>query len=124
MIGLRGRRPAPSPAQLAEEELSEEDQKLKDDLELMVVRAADADAGVAALAIESLGNEIRCGRLLGMAVECRHDVGPRRQQEQRAAAATLGVRAAATAGGAACALDLRPRAASPPSDSCQPAGMH
>lgn len=25
----------------------------------MVVRAADADAGVAALAIESLGNEIR-----------------------------------------------------------------
>jgi 26S proteasome regulatory subunit N1 len=45
--------------ELAEEELSEEDQKLKDDLELMVVRAADADAGVAALAIESLGNEIR-----------------------------------------------------------------
>lgn len=52
--------PRPPCAQLAEEELSEEDQKLKDDLELMVVRAADADSGVAALAIESLGNEIRC----------------------------------------------------------------
>lgn len=51
--------PATQPPQLAEEELSEEDQKLKDDLELMVQRAQDADAGVAALAIESLGNEIR-----------------------------------------------------------------
>ena len=49
----------PSP-QLAEEELSEEDQKLKEDLELMVTRAADKDAGVQKLAIESLGNEIRC----------------------------------------------------------------
>lgn len=59
-------RPRPPCAQLAEEELSEEDQKLKDDLELMVVRAADADAGVAALAIESLGNEIRWGRDWGI----------------------------------------------------------
>ena len=51
-------RPPPVP-QLAEEELSEEDQKLKEDLELMVTRAADKDAGVQKLAIESLCNEIR-----------------------------------------------------------------
>lgn len=57
---------APSPVQpglLAEEELSEEDQKLKDDLELMVTRVGDADGGVQKLAIESLGNEIRWGAL-------------------------------------------------------------
>jgi hypothetical protein len=58
---LLGPSPRPSSPQLAEEELSEEDQKLKEDLELMVTRAADEDAGVQKLAIESLGNEIRCG---------------------------------------------------------------
>ncbi|KAL4435475.1 hypothetical protein ABPG77_006237 [Micractinium sp. CCAP 211/92] len=47
------------PGLLAEEELSEEDQKLKDDLELMVTRVGDADKGVQKLAIDSLGNEIR-----------------------------------------------------------------
>lgn len=47
------------PGLLAEEELSEEDQKLKDDLELMVTRVGDADGGVQKLAVESLGNEIR-----------------------------------------------------------------
>lgn len=45
--------------QLEEEELSEEDQKLKDDLELMVTRVGDSDAGVQKLAIEALGTEIR-----------------------------------------------------------------
>ena len=47
---------------MAEEELSEEDVKLKEDLELLVVRAADADVGVAKLAVESLGDQIRCLR--------------------------------------------------------------
>ncbi len=51
------------PGLLAEEELSEEDQKLKDDLELMVTRVGDADKGVQKLAIDSLGNEIRWGGL-------------------------------------------------------------
>ncbi|EFN53700.1 hypothetical protein CHLNCDRAFT_25435, partial [Chlorella variabilis] len=45
--------------QLEEEELSEDDKKLKEDLQLMVTRVADADAGVQKLAIESLGTEIR-----------------------------------------------------------------
>ena len=45
---LLGPSPRPSSPQLAEEELSEEDQKLKEDLELMVTRAADKDAGAAA----------------------------------------------------------------------------
>ena len=47
--------------QLDEEELSEDDKKLKEDLQLMVTRVADADAGVQKLAIESLGTEIRWG---------------------------------------------------------------
>lgn len=49
--------------QLEEEELSEEDAKLKEDLELLVTRAADTDAGVAKLAIDSLGTEIRSAGL-------------------------------------------------------------
>jgi len=42
-----------------EEELSEEDQQLKENLELMVERAQDPDPGVQKLAIESVANEIR-----------------------------------------------------------------
>ncbi len=45
--------------QLEEEELSEDDKKLKEDLELMVERVGDVDTGVQKLAIESLGTEIR-----------------------------------------------------------------
>jgi hypothetical protein len=44
----------------AEEELSEEDQRLKDDLELMVERVGDAEPGVQLLAIESIAKEIKC----------------------------------------------------------------
>ena len=40
-------------------ELSSEDLELKANLELMVVRAADVDAGVAKLALEGLRKEIR-----------------------------------------------------------------
>eukprot|EP00887_Chlorella_sp_A99_P000106 scaffold16.g106.t1 len=44
-----------------EEELSEEDQQLKESLELMVARAQDAELGVQKLALETMGNEIRRG---------------------------------------------------------------
>lgn len=57
-LSLRFPTPA-RPLQPAEEELSEEDQALKESLELMVTRAQDADAGVQKLALESMGNEIR-----------------------------------------------------------------
>ncbi len=43
-----------------EEELSEEDQRLKEDLELMVERVGDAEPGVQLLAIESIAKEIKC----------------------------------------------------------------
>jgi 26S proteasome regulatory subunit N1 len=42
-----------------EEDLSEEDQQLKDNLELMVERARDPEAGVAKMAIQSIAEEIR-----------------------------------------------------------------
>ena len=41
------------------EELSEEDQQLKENLELLVERARDVEAGVQKLAIQSIANEIR-----------------------------------------------------------------
>uniref|UniRef100_A0A7S0WQH9 26S proteasome non-ATPase regulatory subunit 2 homolog n=1 Tax=Pyramimonas obovata TaxID=1411642 RepID=A0A7S0WQH9_9CHLO len=41
------------------DEMSEEDQELKDNLELMVERTQDADSGVQKLALESLRKEIR-----------------------------------------------------------------
>lgn len=43
----------------ADEELSEEDQQLKDNLELLVTRAKDGDMKLAKVAVESIGNEIR-----------------------------------------------------------------
>ena len=42
-------------------DLSEEEQRLKDALDLAVVRAKDADEGVAALALETMRKEIRSG---------------------------------------------------------------
>lgn len=42
-----------------EEEISEEDKQLKENLELMVERAQDADPAVQKLAIESISKEIR-----------------------------------------------------------------
>ncbi len=41
------------------EELSEEDQQLKENLELMVERVQDSDHGVAKLAVQSISNEIK-----------------------------------------------------------------
>ena len=42
-----------------EEELSEEDKALKENLEMLVARAKDVDRGVAKVAIEAIGTEIR-----------------------------------------------------------------
>lgn len=42
-----------------QEELSEEDQQIKDNLELLATRAKDADMKLAKVAVESIGNEIR-----------------------------------------------------------------
>jgi len=42
-----------------EAELSEEDAALKENLELMVMRASDPNAGVAKLALETMRREIR-----------------------------------------------------------------
>ena len=47
------------PAALQEEELSEEDQQLKDNLELMVERAKDSKAGVAKMAVQTIATEIK-----------------------------------------------------------------
>jgi len=42
-----------------EDELSEEDQQLKDNLELLVERAKDAEWGVAKMAIQAIATEIK-----------------------------------------------------------------
>lgn len=42
-----------------EEELSEEDKALKENLELLVTRAKDVDEGLATTALESIRTEIR-----------------------------------------------------------------
>lgn len=44
-----------------EADLSEEDLELKKNLELMLERAKDSDAGVQRTALEGIAKEIRCG---------------------------------------------------------------
>lgn len=58
-----------------EAELSEEDAALKENLELMVMRASDPKAGVAKLALETMRREIRT------ATRCEHD--PRKRRTPR-----------------------------------------
>ena len=43
-----------------EADLSEEDQELKNNLEMLVQRAKDSDTGVQRLALENINKHIRC----------------------------------------------------------------
>lgn len=47
------------PEILDEEDISEEDKALKENLELLVTRAKDVDRNLAKIALEAIGTEIR-----------------------------------------------------------------
>jgi len=54
----------------ADDELSEEDRALKENLELLVTRAVDKDVGVQKLALETIRSEIRSAPIYGVMNMC------------------------------------------------------